>query len=321
MSVYTGQGKLYLGGYDISGDTGSLSRCGGGANLLDVSPISLVGMRRIAGRYDGEFAYNVFNNPTGAHVPLSALPTTLQPIMLAIPGTAAGDFAAMLVGKHVDYAPAFGNDLSASFTVSTLASEGYPLEWGKMITAGQRTDTSATASGTGIDLGVPAGVAAVSLDSATAASPTEVTSSTDHGLQTGDSVLIAGTDQATLNDEWTVTVTGDTTFTVPCDLSVAGAASGGTVQRTSRRGWSAQNQVFSIAGTSVTVTVQDAHEAVAGSFANVTGGAFAAITSGAGKGAERIGSATGILKRYVRVKTTGTFSSAVFATGIYGAPG
>lgn len=320
MAVLTGQGLLFAAGYDVSGDIAALSRAGGGPNLIDTSPLSLAGTRRLAGRFDGEIAASVLFNPTGAHVPFAALPTTAVPLMFALPGTAAGDFVTMLVAKQADYSANDGNDLATLFSLSAMASEGYPLEWGKMITAGKRTDTSATASGTGIDLGVPPGVAAVTLTSSTAASPTEVTAAAVHGLQTGDSVIIAGTDQATLNDEWTVTVTSTTKFTVPCDLSGAGASSGGTVQRTSRRGWSAQNQVFSIAGTSVTVTVQDSHEAVSGSFANVTGGAFTAVSAGS-VGGQRLGSATGILKQYVRVKTTGTFSSAVFATGIYGAPG
>ena len=320
MSVLTGLGKLYVGGYDLSGDTGAISRCGGGPNLLDVSPIDVVGFKRIAGRFDGEIAYNVFLNPTGAHIPLSALPTTMQALMLALPGTAAGDLAAMLVGKQVDYAPAVGQDLGASFSVSAMASEGFPLEWGKIITAGQRTDTSATASGTGIDLGIPAGVAAVDILTSSIANPTEITTDGDHGLQTGDSVVIAGHTSVTpaLDGEYTVTVTGTDTFTVPVNVSADGA--GGTVQRTSRRGWAAQNQVFSIAGTSVTVTVQDSHEAVAGSFANLTGGAFSAVSAG-NVGGERIASVAGIIKRYVRVKTTGTFSSAVFASGVWANPG
>jgi len=318
MTVLTGQCLTFAGGYDISGDMSAISGLKGGPDLIDTSSLDVVGMKRLAGRFRGEFGANVLFDPTVAHIPLSALPTTMVPLMVALPGTTAGDYAAMLVGKYVNYDPSIGNDLAAMFSVQALASEGYPLEWGKMITAGKRTDTSATASGTGIDLGVPAGVAAVNITGGSAASPTVVTA-TAHGLQTGDSVVIAGSDKAALNDEWTVTVTGDDTFTVPCDLS-GGAATGGTVQRTSRRGWSAQNQVFSCAGTSVTVTVQDSHEAVSGSFANVTGGAFAAISAG-NVGAERIGSATGILKRYVRVKTTGTFSSAIFATGIWGEVG
>lgn len=315
MSTLTGQGLLFAGGHDISEDIAALQRIGGGPNLLDVSTLDKVGMKRIAGRFDGEFNVSVLYDPDVAHVPLSALPTTAVHLMFAMPGTTAGDYAAMLAAKLVDYAPSVGNDLAAMFAVQAQASEGAPLEWGRMITAGKRTDTGATASGTGITLPTPPGVAAVAITSATAASPTEVTA-TAHGLQTGDSVLIAGTNQATLNDEWTVTVTGDDTFTVPCDLSVAGAASGGTVQRTSYRGWAAQCQVFSVTGTSMTVTVQDAHEAVSGSFANLTGGAFAAVSAG-NVGGERIASAAGIIRNHVRVKTTGTFNPGVFAVALW----
>lgn len=319
MTVLTGLANLYAGGYDISGDVAAISGANGGPNLLDTSTIDTVGFKRIAGRFDGSLAASVLYNPTGAHIPLSALPTTLVPLMLALPGTTAGDYAAMLVGKYVDYAPAFSNDLAVAFAVQAQASEGFPLEWGSMITAGKRTDGSATASGTGIDLGVPAGVATTAITSSSVASPTVVTSTT-HGLQTGDSILIAGhTSTPTINGEHTVTVTGANTFTIPVNVTVGGGATG-TVQRTSRRGWAAQNQTFSVAGTSATVTVQDSHEAVAGSFANLTGGAFAAVNAGS-VGAERIASTTGIIKRYVRVKTTGTFSSAIFASAIWVAVG
>lgn len=318
MTVLTGQGLLFAGGYDISADVAALQRIGGGPNLLDVSSLDAVGMKRIAGRFDGELGVSVLFDPDVAHVPLSALPTTMVPLLFAMPGLTAGDYAAMLVGKYVNYDPTIGSDLAAMFAVRALASEGYPLEWGRMLTAGKRTDTGATASGTGITLPLPPGVAAVNITGASAASPTEVTA-TAHGLQTGDSVVIAGASQASLNDEWTVTVTGTDTFTVPCDLS-GGAATGGTVQRTSFRGWAAQSQVLSVTGTSVTVTIQDAHEAVSGSFANLTGGAFAAV-NGAAIGAERIASASGIIRNHVRVKTTGTFNPATFATALWLAPG
>jgi hypothetical protein len=318
MTVLTGLSKLFAAGYDLTGDINSIGGIKGGPALWDASSLDLAGMKRLAARFDGSMALSVLFDPDVAHVPLSALPTTAVPLMVPIPGSAAGDYAAMLVGKYVDYAPSIGADLGVMFALSVQASEGYPVEWGRMITAGKRTDTGATSTGTGITLPLPPGVAAVAITSATAASPTEVTA-TAHGLQSGDSVLIAGTDQATLNDEWTVTVTGDDTFTVPCDLSVAGAASGGTVQRTSYRGWAAQVQVFSVTGTSMTVTVQDAHEAVSGSFANLTGGGFAAVNAGS-VGAERIASAAGIVRNHVRVKTTGTFNPGVFAVAIHLTP-
>lgn len=314
MTVLTGQGLLFAGGYDVSGDIAALSGIKGGPSLLDTSTLDTVGMKRIAGRFGGEIGANVLFNPTGAHVSLDDLPTTAQAVMFAMPGTAAGDYVAMLMAKFVDYAPSTQNDLAVMFTLQAVASEGYSTEWGRMLTAGKRTDTSATASGTGITLPTPPGVATVAITSATAANPTVVTA-TAHGLQTGDSVSITGASKAALNDEWTVTVSDANTFTVPCDLS-GGASTGGTLQRTSYRGWAAQTQMFSVIGTSATVTVQDAHEAVSGSFANLTGGAFSAVSAG-NVGNERIGSAAGIIRNHVRVKTTGTFSSAVFATGLW----
>jgi hypothetical protein len=69
--------------------------------------------------------------------------------------------------------------------------------------------------------------------------------------------------------------------------------------------------VFSFAGTSVTVKLQESSDNGGGdAFADVTGGAFTAAT---GRTWQRIATGTQNVKRYLRVVTTGTFSSAVFA--------
>lgn len=75
-------------------------------------------------------------------------------------------------------------------------------------------------------------------------------------------------------------------------------------------GWSAYLHVFSFTGTSVTVTIQDSADNA--TYANLSGGAFTAAT---GATSERIAGATttATVRRYVRVITSGTFSSAVFA--------
>lgn len=74
-------------------------------------------------------------------------------------------------------------------------------------------------------------------------------------------------------------------------------------------GWAAYLHVTSFTGTSVTVTVQDSADNA--TFATITGGAFTANTA---VGQERIqsSSTTATVRRYVRVITTGTFSSATF---------
>lgn len=76
-------------------------------------------------------------------------------------------------------------------------------------------------------------------------------------------------------------------------------------------GWQAYVQVFSITGTSVTVSLE--HSDDNSSFSAITGGAFTAVAS-PGPGTQRlVGASTAVVKRYVRAVTTGTFSNAVFA--------
>lgn len=70
-------------------------------------------------------------------------------------------------------------------------------------------------------------------------------------------------------------------------------------------------QMFSVVGTSCTVTIQDSADN--SSFANVTGGAFTAVNAGA-HGDQRLETTrTLTVRRYLRAVTSGTFSSAVFA--------
>lgn len=74
-------------------------------------------------------------------------------------------------------------------------------------------------------------------------------------------------------------------------------------------------QVSSVVGTSVTVAVQDSADNV--SFANVTGLAFTAVTPGGAPSTQRLAIGnTATIRRYVRVATTGTFTSAVFSVGL-----
>lgn len=76
-------------------------------------------------------------------------------------------------------------------------------------------------------------------------------------------------------------------------------------------GWQAYLQAFAFTGTSVTIQLQDSADNI--SFANLgAGGAFTAVT---GPTTQRLVSpgATDTVRRYVRVITSGTFSSATFA--------
>lgn len=71
-------------------------------------------------------------------------------------------------------------------------------------------------------------------------------------------------------------------------------------------------QVFAFTGTSAIVTIeQSSDNGVGDAWAAVTGGAFAAVTA---RGTQRLETARSqAMERYLRVTTTGTFSSLVFA--------
>lgn len=75
-------------------------------------------------------------------------------------------------------------------------------------------------------------------------------------------------------------------------------------------GWQAYLQVFALTGTNVIITLQDSADNV--SFANLTGAAFTSVT--AAPAWQRLeGGRTATTRRYYRVVSSGTFSSATFA--------
>ena len=88
--------------------------------------------------------------------------------------------------------------------------------------------------GTSDDWGTQAD--AVSITSSDASNPVEITMAAVHGLTSGDTVLIAGADNADLNGIFTATVLSTTVFTIPIDGGVSGAGgANGTVTLVSSR--------------------------------------------------------------------------------------
>jgi hypothetical protein len=142
--------NLYVGGYNLSGDIGSLGTIGGGPAPLDVTGIDKSANERIGGLRNGTIEFSAwFNDAAGAaHPVLSALPTTDR-IITYCRGTTLGSPAAGMVAKQISYDPSRSADGALSESVSAQ-SNGFGLEWGRQLTAGARTDTGAT-NGTGID--------------------------------------------------------------------------------------------------------------------------------------------------------------------------
>ncbi|MEV0382885.1 hypothetical protein [Nonomuraea sp. NPDC050643] len=155
MAKQSGLGdRLYVAGYDLSGDIGSLGRIGGGlAGTQDVTGIDKAAMERIGLARDGSLEYSAFWNVATdrAHARLSLLPTTDQ-VLTYGRGATLGSPAASMVGKQINYDPSRGADGSLTISVQALAN-GYGLEWGQQLTAGVRTDTGA-ANGASVDFGV-----------------------------------------------------------------------------------------------------------------------------------------------------------------------
>lgn len=151
MAKGSGMGdNLYVAGYDLSGDVGSLGRIGGGPAALDVTPISKFAMERLGGIRDGSIEFTSFFNTAALqeHVALKDLPRTDIMVTYAR-GTTLGNPAAAMIAKQVNYDPTHGQDGSLTFGVQALANS-YGLEWGRQLTAGLRTDTAAT-NGASID--------------------------------------------------------------------------------------------------------------------------------------------------------------------------
>lgn len=158
MAKQSGLGdNLFVQGFDISGDVGSLSAIGGGFAPLDVTAINKSAVERIPGLRDGRMEFVSFFNDaplvtgsgdTGVHIVLDNLPRT-DVICTYTRGTALGAPAASLTAKQVDYAPTRAADGSFTFQ-TTMSANGYGIEWGELITVSVETETAA-ATGTGVD--------------------------------------------------------------------------------------------------------------------------------------------------------------------------
>ncbi|MFM9629364.1 hypothetical protein ACKI10_17275 [Streptomyces galilaeus] len=153
MAKKSGLGdNLYVAGYDLSGDIQQLGNVGGGPNPLPFTGINKSAFERKGGLLDGRLQMTTFFNPgtDAAHPRLALLPRD-DVIMGYYRGTALGDASANIVAKQVNYDGSRGDDGSFTFAVEAQ-SNGYSVEWGKSLTAGQRTDGSAT-NGSSVDFG------------------------------------------------------------------------------------------------------------------------------------------------------------------------
>lgn len=153
MAKTTGLGdRLYIDGYDLSGDIGSIETISCAQTTLETTGIDKSAMERIGGLRDGQMEFKSFFNPTAgrSHDRLSNLPTT-DVVVTYGRGTTLGDPCCSLVAKEVTYDGERADDGAFTFNVS-VQSNGYGLDWGVQMTPGIRTESTAT-NGTSVDFG------------------------------------------------------------------------------------------------------------------------------------------------------------------------
>lgn len=151
MAKQSGLGdNLYVGAFNVSGDIQAVSEIAGGNTPIEVTGIDKSAIERVGGLRDGRInAVTHFNDATGqVHAALSTLPRTNINITYAR-GTAVGSPAASIVAKQANYDPERDDKGKITFGVESIAN-GYGLQWGKLLTAGVRSDSTAT-NGASID--------------------------------------------------------------------------------------------------------------------------------------------------------------------------
>lgn len=153
MAKQSGLGdNCYVGGFNLSGDIGSIQTIGGSIGTFDVTGIDKSAHERIGGQRDGSIEFtSFFDDAVGAsHPVLSALPTT-DVVVSYFRGTAIGSPAASMVSKQLNYDGTRSDSGEFTFKVSAQAN-GFGLEWGQQLTPGIRADSTAT-NGTSLDTG------------------------------------------------------------------------------------------------------------------------------------------------------------------------
>lgn len=158
MAKQGGMGDLYVvDQFDLSGDTQSLGNVGGGPAPSDFTTIDKSAMVRQGLLKDGRLSWVSFFNPDaigppiGAHAVLKTLPYTDRQVAYCV-GRAQGNPCFSMLSKQINYDGTRGQDASFTFAVDVQAN-GFGAEWGEQLTAGLRTDTTATSPATGLDFG------------------------------------------------------------------------------------------------------------------------------------------------------------------------
>ncbi len=282
---------------DISGDVGSLTGVELIQNLQDVSAINVSGTERIGLRLDGRIGYAGFWNPAAgrAVLELSDLPGAAQMTYVG-PGSGLGRCACSLVAIKSSFTTANGQDGSLGISGEAMASGGFALEWGRLLTTGSQTF---------------------------AATQAVAVWQTLHNYALNDLVqpvapngryykVTADAGSSAVGEPTWPTVTGNTVVDDGITWTDQGLLPNGIDRGSgsaSDFGAALYVHVLSIASGSGDIKLQDSADRIA--WADVPGSAVATFTTAH---AERTAtSATENVRRYIRAYVTGTFTNLVTA--------
>ena len=144
--------NLYVQGYDVTNDVGQIDALENGRGMLGITGLDKSGHERLHGLQTGRIAFTGFFNDAALqeHVALKLIPTT-DVIGTVFKTAALAAVAASLTGKRTNYPVTRAAD-GALGTGTEIQSNADQLNYGLALTAGKRTDTTAT-NGTGVDFG------------------------------------------------------------------------------------------------------------------------------------------------------------------------
>jgi hypothetical protein len=156
MAKQSGLGdQLFIGGFDIGADTSAIGNLSTPRATLPSTGITASANERIFGERDGMAEFTTYFNPgpvggplDNEHKALRTLPLTDTQVMY-LRGAGIGNDAFAMTAKQINYDPTRGDDGSFTFNVSAEAN-AFGADWALQLTAGKRSDTTAT-NGAGLD--------------------------------------------------------------------------------------------------------------------------------------------------------------------------
>lgn len=148
QSGATGAQRLFVDGYDVSGNVSALTSINATRDNLDVTDITQTGKDRRGGLASGELTVNGWWDGTPSQTPPAVhdIFRTLRDsavISFHDSNAAVGTAVAGLVAHQVNYNPVRSEDGALAWTVNAQGSAGYGLEWGYALTLGSQTFASA----------------------------------------------------------------------------------------------------------------------------------------------------------------------------------